>query len=540
MAGFERDARRAVRAGRPGVAARRRLRRGRAHAPVGDARPATRVVGHRPRGPRDPGRVGEAPGAEPRVPDHEGREPARSPTTSSTLATAIEVLEHVPDPEHTVAEMARVRPRRPPARLRPARAALARAQHGPRRLPEATSATRPGHLNHWSKRGVRRAAVQARRGRRGALAVPVDDAARPCCSAERRAAGASATAAARGPVDRHRLDRARHLRLLLGRLARPRRRRVRAISLLWSVLFVIVSVIYRPIEQLLSRTIADRRARGLRARPSAAHAAAAPGRLRGAFLVVALAPARPDPGRPLRRLVGALLDPRRRRARLRGVATSPAAGSPGTSASASTAGSCSSRPCRGCCSPSRSRSGSPRGRRRSRSAWRPRRSCRSSSCRSRSRGGRAPAARRRARGDDLGARRAAGASRVAVLAIMLAEQTLLNAAVLTVDADGRRRGGRRLRLQRPADRARAAAALPGHPGLAAPPPRRPRGDATGRDEFRRAIRVTLLAIAGFAARGRRSGCSSLGPWAMDLLFDDGCELRALGPRPRRARHGRST
>ena len=34
-------------------------------------------------------------------------------------------------------------------------------------------------------------------------------------------------------------------------------------SLLWSVLFVTVSVIYRPIEQLLSRTIADRRARGL-------------------------------------------------------------------------------------------------------------------------------------------------------------------------------------------------------------------------------------------------------------------------------------
>src|SRR3954463_8754148 len=37
----------------------------------------------------------------------------------------------------------------------------------------------------------------------------------------------------------------------------------KAISLLWSVLFVIVSVIYRPIEQLLSRTIAARRARGL-------------------------------------------------------------------------------------------------------------------------------------------------------------------------------------------------------------------------------------------------------------------------------------
>jgi O-antigen/teichoic acid export membrane protein len=36
------------------------------------------------------------------------------------------------------------------------------------------------------------------------------------------------------------------------------------ISLCWAVMFVILSVIYRPIEQLLSRTIADRRARGLR------------------------------------------------------------------------------------------------------------------------------------------------------------------------------------------------------------------------------------------------------------------------------------
>ena len=35
------------------------------------------------------------------------------------------------------------------------------------------------------------------------------------------------------------------------------------ISLCWAVMFVILSVIYRPIEQLLSRTIADRRARGL-------------------------------------------------------------------------------------------------------------------------------------------------------------------------------------------------------------------------------------------------------------------------------------
>ena len=36
----------------------------------------------------------------------------------------------------------------------------------------------------------------------------------------------------------------------------------KGIDLLWSVMFVIISVIYRPIEQLLSRTIAERRARG--------------------------------------------------------------------------------------------------------------------------------------------------------------------------------------------------------------------------------------------------------------------------------------
>ena len=39
------------------------------------------------------------------------------------------------------------------------------------------------------------------------------------------------------------------------------------VSLLWSIAFVILSVIYRPIEQLLSRTIADRRARGLEGHP---------------------------------------------------------------------------------------------------------------------------------------------------------------------------------------------------------------------------------------------------------------------------------
>ena len=66
------------------------------------------------------------------------------------VATAIEVLEHVPDPAHTVAEMARVA-QRLAARLGAARAAVARAQHRARRLPKDLGNT-PGHVNHWSKR----------------------------------------------------------------------------------------------------------------------------------------------------------------------------------------------------------------------------------------------------------------------------------------------------------------------------------------------------------------------------------------------------
>ncbi len=64
------------------------------------------------------------------------------------------------------------------------------------------------------------------------------------------------------------------------------------IDLLWSVMFVIISVIYRPIEQLLSRTIAERRARA-RAGGAAAHSLRVPMLIQGLFalifLVVALA-----------------------------------------------------------------------------------------------------------------------------------------------------------------------------------------------------------------------------------------------------------
>jgi O-antigen/teichoic acid export membrane protein len=60
------------------------------------------------------------------------------------------------------------------------------------------------------------------------------------------------------------------------------------LDVLWSVMFVIISVIYRPIEQLLSRTIAERRARG-----SSAHGLGVPMLIQASFalifLVVALA-----------------------------------------------------------------------------------------------------------------------------------------------------------------------------------------------------------------------------------------------------------
>ena len=60
------------------------------------------------------------------------------------------------------------------------------------------------------------------------------------------------------------------------------------ISLVWSIMFVVASVIYRPIEQLLSRTIADRRARGL----TGGHNLHVPLLIQGAFaltfLVIAL------------------------------------------------------------------------------------------------------------------------------------------------------------------------------------------------------------------------------------------------------------
>jgi 2-polyprenyl-3-methyl-5-hydroxy-6-metoxy-1,4-benzoquinol methylase len=66
------------------------------------------------------------------------------------LASAIEVLEHVPDPEHTLAEMARCAerhllvsvPREPLWRM----LNMARGAYWPQ------LGNTPGHLNHWSRR----------------------------------------------------------------------------------------------------------------------------------------------------------------------------------------------------------------------------------------------------------------------------------------------------------------------------------------------------------------------------------------------------
>ena len=61
------------------------------------------------------------------------------------------------------------------------------------------------------------------------------------------------------------------------------------ISLVWSIMFVVASVIYRPIEQLLSRTIADRRARGHSGGHNLRVALAIQAAFALAFLAVALA-----------------------------------------------------------------------------------------------------------------------------------------------------------------------------------------------------------------------------------------------------------
>jgi 2-polyprenyl-3-methyl-5-hydroxy-6-metoxy-1,4-benzoquinol methylase len=67
------------------------------------------------------------------------------------LATAIEVLEHVPEPEATVAEMARVARRRMLVSV--PREPLWRGLNMARGAYLRELGNTPGHVNHWSKRG---------------------------------------------------------------------------------------------------------------------------------------------------------------------------------------------------------------------------------------------------------------------------------------------------------------------------------------------------------------------------------------------------
>jgi 2-polyprenyl-3-methyl-5-hydroxy-6-metoxy-1,4-benzoquinol methylase len=66
------------------------------------------------------------------------------------VATAIEVLEHVPDPAHTVAEMARVASRH--LLVSVPREPLWRGLNMARGAYLKDLGNTPGHLNHWSKR----------------------------------------------------------------------------------------------------------------------------------------------------------------------------------------------------------------------------------------------------------------------------------------------------------------------------------------------------------------------------------------------------
>jgi O-antigen/teichoic acid export membrane protein len=308
------------------------------------------------------------------------------------------------------------------------------------------------------------------------------------------------------------------------------------VSLLWSVLFITVSVLYRPIEQLLSRTIADREARGV----AGAHPLRAPLLIQAGFALGVLAAALALRGPLQDGLFGGsgalywilivavlayaasyfargwlaghrwfglygglvLLEAGSRLLFALAVAVGLAAGQTAVALGMLAAPLVSlvvvplafSR--RGAGAGATAASGGPRD------------------------------------DDALGLGRG-GRFAVAVLAIMAAEQTLLNAAVITshLTAPEAAAAGyvfsvlliARAPLQ--LFQAIQGSLLPHLAGLEA---------RAGRAEARRAVRLTVIAIAGFALTVA-AGLALVGPWAMDLLFDDavtygrwGLALVALG------------
>jgi O-antigen/teichoic acid export membrane protein len=121
--------------------------------------------------------------------------------------------------------------------------------------------------------------------------------------------------------------------------------------------------------------------------------------------------------------------------------------------------------------------------------------------------------------------RAGAGFAVAVAAVQLAEQTLVNAAVLTTRATaGSALAGivfnalliTRAPLQ--LFQAVQTSLLPHLTGLRA---------VEGAGDFARAIRVTLLAVAAFAA-AVALGLLLVGPWAMDLVFGDSYDYGRAG------------
>jgi 2-polyprenyl-3-methyl-5-hydroxy-6-metoxy-1,4-benzoquinol methylase len=133
------------------------------------ARPAMRVVGFDLEDPalRAEWARRQAPNLEYRT--LRAQEPFPFADGEFALATALEVLEHLPDPERAVAEMARCArgghlivsvPREPLWRaLNLARGAYVR-----------DLGNTPGHVNHWSKRGI--AALLARHGEVAEVRTP--------------------------------------------------------------------------------------------------------------------------------------------------------------------------------------------------------------------------------------------------------------------------------------------------------------------------------------------------------------------------------
>jgi O-antigen/teichoic acid export membrane protein len=295
-----------------------------------------------------------------------------------------------------------------------------------------------------------------------------------------------------------------------------------AVSLLWAVLFVVISVIYRPVEQLLSRTIAERRARGLHGEHPLRVPLLVQAGFAAAFLAVALALRGPiedgfDSATLYWVFVGAtlaygasyfargylaghqwfalygslvLFEALSRFCFPLAVAVGLASGQSAVALGIVAA-------------PLASLLVVP---------W----------ALARHAGTRTPGAPPDAAALTL---RAGAGFALSVAAIQLAEQALLNAAVLTVSASaGTALAGvvfnallvTRAPLQ--LFQSIQTSLLPHLSGLHA---------TDGRDAFARAIRTTVLAIAAFAG-ATALGLLAIGPWAMDVLFGAGHHYGRVG------------